>query len=166
MATDIDTTTEAMLVQEPNGEHVPTASRRQRLLAAMLDGLIIALITGPTMYFTGGFTGIAQGVQPSIGYNLFIGLIGICAFFLFNGKLLVQNGQTIGKKVIGIRIVDLEGNIPTIKKHLLARYATYLIPGLVPIVGQFFSTINILFIFGKQKRCVHDYIAGTMVVAG
>jgi len=32
-------------------------------------------------------------------------------------------------------------------------------------VGQILSTLNILFIFGKNKRCVHDIAAGTKVVA-
>ena len=163
MDQEINTTPESELLQEPNGDNA-LASRWQRLLASMLDGLIIALVTGPFMYFTGGFDGIAEGIQPSVGYNLFIGVIGISVFCLFNGKLLIQNGQTIGKKVLGIKIVDLEGNLPTLKNHLIARYAAYLLPGLVPVVGQFISTINILFILGKQKRCVHDYIAGTRVV--
>jgi len=130
----------------------------------MIDTLIISLITYPFMYFTGGFDGIADGIQPPFGYSLFVGVIGIIVFSLFNGKLLIQNGQTIGKKVLGIKIVDLNGDLPTIKKHLLPRYATYFLPAQVPVVGPYISAINILFIFGKQKRCIHDYIAGTKVV--
>jgi uncharacterized RDD family membrane protein YckC len=105
-----------------------------------------------------------EGVQRSIGYNLVIGLLGLGVFILINGKLLIANGQTIGKKLLGIRIVDLNGDLPELKKHLIKRYAVFFIPGQVPAIGQFFSIINILFIFGKQKRCVHDLAAGTKVV--
>lgn len=36
--------------------------------------------------------------------------------------------------------------------------------GYVPFVGRYFSVIDALFIYGENKRCLHDYIAGTMVV--
>ena len=140
------------------------ASRWNRLWASMLDSLMIMAVTIPTMYFTGGFDGISEGLSPSISYSLAVSFLAISVFAIINGKLLMNNGQTIGKKLLGIKIVDLEGNLPTVKKQLLTRYATYMIPGQIPIVGQFFVLFNILFIFGKQKRCIHDYIAGTKVV--
>ena len=140
------------------------ASRWSRLSASLLDSLILMTILIPAMYFTGGFSGFSEGVQPSIGYNLVIGLLGLVVFILINGKLLISNGQTIGKKLLGIRIVDLNGDLPELKKHFIKRYAVFLIPGQVPVIGQIFSFINILFIFGKQKRCVHDLAAGTKVV--
>jgi uncharacterized RDD family membrane protein YckC len=140
------------------------ASRWSRLWASLLDSLIRVTFLSPAMYFTGGFSGLSEGVQRSIGYNLVIGLLGLGVFILINGKLLIANGQTIGKKLLGIRIVDLNGDLPELKKHLIKRYAVFFIPGQVPAIGQFFSIINILFIFGKQKRCVHDLAAGTKVV--
>lgn len=140
------------------------ASRSKRLWASMIDGLIIMLIAMPIMYYTGGFEGIADGKQPTLEYNLMMGLVGMISFILFNAKLLIQNGQTIGKKLLGIKIVNLNGDVPSLKKHLLVRYAVYFLPGQVPTIGPLFSTINILFIFGKQKRCVHDLVAGTKVV--
>ncbi|MDQ8201235.1 RDD family protein [Pelagicoccus enzymogenes] len=140
------------------------ASRWSRLGASLLDGLIIMVFTVPTMYFTGGFDGIHEGVQPSIGYNLAIGLLGFVVFLLINFKFLKNDGQTVGKKIVGIRIVDLAGNQAILGQHLLKRYAVYFLPGQIPLVGQFFSVVNILFIFGNQKRCIHDYAGGTKVV--
>ncbi len=162
MSDDIYKTPESSLLQEVHEKNI-FASRWQRLWASLLDGLIIGLITFPLMYFTGGFDGVSNGTQPSLGYTLFLGVLGIAVFFAFNVKLLLRDGQTIGKKVVGIKIVDLNDNVPVIK-NLLVRYITYFIPGQVPLVGQLFSMVNILFIFGKQKRCIHDYFAGTRVV--
>jgi hypothetical protein len=34
----------------------------------------------------------------------------------------------------------------------------------IPVAGPFLSLIDSGFIFSKQKRCAHDYVAGTMVV--
>ncbi|VAW62772.1 hypothetical protein MNBD_GAMMA11-3143 [hydrothermal vent metagenome] len=140
------------------------ASRWSRFFASLLDSLTIMTVTLPTMYFTGGFTDIAEGIEPSFVYNLSIGMLAIFIFFIVNGKFLLNDGQTLGKKALGIKIVDLDGNLPTMKNHLVKRYATYFLPGQVPIVGQFFSFINILFIFGKEKRCIHDHFAGTRVI--
>jgi uncharacterized RDD family membrane protein YckC len=140
------------------------ASRWDRLWASLLDGIIYFIVIMPVMYFTGAFDGIAQGVQPSLGYNLAIGVVGIIAFIILNGKLLVSSGQTIGKRAIGIKIVDLNGNLPTLNDHLLKRYAFYFIPGQIPFVGPLISIVNILFIFGSEKRCIHDLVAGTKVV--
>ena len=35
---------------------------------------------------------------------------------------------------------------------------------LVSLLGLLAGTVNILFIFGKQRRCLHDRLAGTKVV--
>jgi uncharacterized RDD family membrane protein YckC len=140
------------------------ASRWSRLGASMIDGLSIMVVTVPVMYFTGGFENIMEGTQPSHTYNLTIGILGIIIFFIINTKLLINKGQTIGKLALGIKIVDLDNNLPELKNHLLKRYATYLLPGQVPLIGQLFSFVNVAFIFGKQKRCIHDHVAGTKVI--
>lgn len=163
MDNDIYTAPQAELV-DPSNENNALASRWKRLWASMLDGLIMLAVILPTMYFTGGFDGMSKGVQPSFEYSLMITTLGIVAFIIININLLVNYGQTVGKKVLGIKIVDLDGNLPGMKKHLLKRYAMYFLPDQVPVVGQIFSMINILFIFGKQKRCIHDFVAGTKVV--
>ena len=41
------------------------------------------------------------------------------------------------------------------------------VPGLIaaiPIAGPLFSVVDLLMIFGRERRCLHDYIAGTRVV--
>jgi len=141
------------------------ATRIRRLWASMIDGFTIAIVTIPAMYFTGGFDGISEGVKPAFTYTLLFGLLGIIIFFMINLKSLKTTGQTLGKKVAGIKVVTQDGELPTLRKHFLKRYSVYFVPGQIPVVGQILSTLNILFIFGKNKRCVHDIAAGTKVVA-
>lgn len=162
MKENIYATPKSELIKD-SGEESTLATRWQRLWASMLDGLVIMVLTVPAMYLSGGYDGIFEGVKPSLKYTLLIGALGLIVFFIINGNLLIKHGQTIGKKIVGIKIVDLEGNLPSLKHHLIKRYAVYFIPGQIPVVGQFISIINILFIFGKQKRCVHDFVAGTKV---
>lgn len=139
------------------------ASRWKRLWAALIDGLLIIAITIPIMYLTGGFNSLSNGTS-SLGYNLFIFILSMIIFLLLNGKLLVKNGQTIGKKMLGLKIVTLNGELPEAKNHLLKRYAVFFVPGQIPLFGQLFSFVNILFIFSKQKRCIHDIAANTVVI--
>jgi len=155
---------ESELVAESQTDTI-LATRGSRLLASIIDGLVISSVTIPLMYFTGGFDGIARGVQPSFTYSITIALIGIAAFFAINGHFLKTTGQTIGKKIVKIKVVTLDNDLPTLGNHFLKRYLVYFVPGQVPLIGQLFSLVNILFIFGKSKRCVHDYAAGTKVVA-
>ncbi|MES2824225.1 MAG: RDD family protein [Pseudomonadota bacterium] len=145
-------------------ENQVPASRWQRGLAASVDMLIIMIIIIPIMYLTGMFDEAAKGVSPSTAFNLLIEAFYLGVFAFLNGKLLVKTGQTIGKRIIGIKIVDLNGQVPTLKQHLLKRYAVYFLPGQIPVVGYIFPIINLLFIFGEEKRCIHDYVAGTRVV--
>ena len=152
------------LATDSNDEQT-LASRTERFFASLVDGITIMIFTMPAMYFTGGFDGITEGAEPSLSYTLLISALGFVIFFLINAKLLVNKGQTIGKKTLGIKIVDTDGNLPEVKKHLIKRYAVYFIPGQIPLAGQLFSLINILFIFGKQRRCIHDLVAGTKVIS-
>ncbi len=141
-----------------------TASRWSRLWASLLDAVTIMAVTIPTMYFTGGFEDAAAGMEPSLTYTLLVSLVGIAVFAAINAKLLIDKGQTVGKKVLRIRIVNNDDGAKLSKMQILKRYATYFIPGQIPFVGSVFSLVNILFIFGEQRRCLHDFVANTKVV--
>jgi uncharacterized RDD family membrane protein YckC len=62
------------------------------------------------------------------------------------------------------KIVDLSGNIPHFEKLLVLRYLVLGLVTQIPIIGSLAGLVNALFIFGKERRCVHDYMAGTRVV--
>ena len=157
-------TTEPEIVNT-NMETTNLASRWQRLGASILDGLMMMVITVPVMFFTGGFDGITDPThQQSLLYSVSMAILGFVVFFGINFKFLINSGQTIGKKALGIKIADMGGNLPTLKGHLLKRYAIYFVPAQIPVVGQIFSLVNILFIFGRQKRCLHDLVGGTQVI--
>tara|TARA_Y100001956_G_scaffold80298_1_gene95219 strand:- start:5034 stop:5513 length:480 start_codon:yes stop_codon:yes gene_type:complete len=142
------------------------AGRGARLVASLIDSLILAIFILPLMYFTGGFSGLMQSppVEPSLGYLLVIGFVNFVLFGAINRTLLRDKGQTIGKKVMKIRIQGLDGKTPRLTELLFKRYAYYFLIGYVPVVGGFISILGVLFIFGKSRRCVHDFIASTQVV--
>jgi uncharacterized RDD family membrane protein YckC len=49
-------------------------------------------------------------------------------------------------------------------KLLLLRSLPITILSQVPIVGPWLGIFDVVFIFRKNKRCLHDYVAATVVV--
>lgn len=140
------------------------AGRGARLGAALLDGLIALVVVGPIMFFGGYFAAAMSGEQIGVATQLGWGVLGIALFFAIQYYPLKQSGQTWGKKIVGVRIVDLSGAQPGIGVLLGRRYLFSNGISLVPFLGGVLSLVNVLFIFRADKRCLHDLVAGTQVV--
>ena len=94
---------------------------------------------------------------------------GVFVFVLlaWNMVWLTTRGQSIGKWLVNIRIVRLDSDDkPGFVKAVLIRGIVNWIIGAVPMFGGLYSLVDILFIFGKDRRCLHDLLAGTRVVQG
>ena len=75
--------------------------------------------------------------------------------------LLTKDGQTLGKHVLGIRIVKRDtGENGGFVRNVLLRFIFNRLLGIIPLYGL----VDILFIFRGDRRCIHDMIAGTQVV--
>jgi uncharacterized RDD family membrane protein YckC len=141
------------------------AGRGQRFGAAVLDALIAVIWSIPlTRYFN--LLGYTWNHPAPLPTTLLVGVLSFAMFCLVNGYLLSKSGQTIGKKLVGIRIATLDGGLPELWKILVLRYGTLQVVELIPLVGPLFGIIDVLFIFRSDRRCLHDLIAGTKVVRG
>lgn len=89
-------------------------------------------------------------------------LLGFCAYQIW---LLTTQGQTLGKKLMGLRIVKTmdmsNGGFVT---NVLLRAVASTAVTLVPIFGTLFALADPLFVFRDDRRCLHDHIAGTCVI--
>jgi len=139
------------------------AAAGNRFLAKILDGLfilspliIIAFLSGENKVFVpvAGF-----GMQQLAKL-----LMVLLLYLLLNGYLLYSYGQTIGKKIVGIKIVTLENEVPPFSHIYFLRYLVPSILFSAPFLGLIFFIIDSLFIFREDKRCIHDLLAGTKVV--
>jgi uncharacterized RDD family membrane protein YckC len=76
---------------------------------------------------------------------------------------LTTRGQTVGKRLLRVRIVrrDTLANGGFTTNVLLRSFVN----GLLCLVPLYFL-VDSLFIFRGDRRCLHDLIAGTCVVAG
>lgn len=140
------------------------ASRGKRLGGALLDGLFGLIIMIPIMLFTGGLEQSFKGESPSIIQQTGYVFLGLFIFLALHGYLLYTRGQTIGKLIVKTRIVDRFGNIPKFGKLFILRYLILGLFVIIPILGELLAIVNILFIFRKDRRCIHDHLAQTWVV--
>ena len=152
--------------EDADGPH-RLASRWARLGAYILDMIILLLVMIPLAFVFGLFNFSLTDTQQSQSFinNFLISFLSIGVFLALNGYLLAKKGQTIGKLALGIRIVDhLSGKVPPFSRGYGMRYLAISLVGMVPGAGPLFALIDILFIFSKNKRCIHDMWAKTSVV--
>jgi uncharacterized RDD family membrane protein YckC len=141
------------------------APRGTRFLAAMVDGLISAVAIVPAQYMMGVYDGFPKAKPQEWSQTLVWGLAGIVLYLALHGYMLANSGQTLGKRALGIRIVNVSDGAQTPFATIVTRrlLPQFLAP-LIPVVGAILSLVDAVFIFRKDQRCLHDLIAGTKVV--
>ena len=139
---------------------VPLASRWSRFLAWFLDLLLNVGSALPA--FTAAVAVPGDGEHGALPY-VAIGLACYLCLWAYQAWLRATRGQTIGKRVVGIRIVSHEdGSNPGFWRAVFLRD---LVPWFIDLlVFRVFGIIDVAFILGRERRCVHDYMAATMVV--
>jgi len=164
-AKEIDDLIETREAQNPSENIVSKvagekATRSDRLLAAIVDG-VLGVVCFIPVFILVGFDNLSQ---PTL--TLSAGLLGygILSTLVLHSYLMYQRGQTIGKSLMSIRIENLDGTQASFTTIYFKRMLCMQLLSLVPSVGQFIAGfVNPLFIFGKDKRCLHDHLAGTKV---
>lgn len=143
------------------------ASRWQRLGGKLVDQFLLPLAWIIVCGIVGAFL-LPLGVDqiPWLQVVLVgIYFMGFLAVPVVNWYLIVKDGQTIGKKMVGTRIViEHTGQIPTFFEGVIMRNWVPNLLMAVPLLGAIFALVNALFIFGDKRQCLHDLFAGTRVV--
>jgi uncharacterized RDD family membrane protein YckC len=147
------------------------ASIGRRFLALWLDGLIlgmIVMIPAVLIFLAIGFPlGMFDGGEEAeelLGVGMAIAQLvltfGIMAvYILYEGWMLSRDGQTLGKKIMKIKVVTPEGGDVT-RSQAYTRSAIRQLIGIVPCLGL----IDYLVAFGQERTCIHDQVAKTRVV--
>lgn len=133
---------------------VPIAGIGPRLGAYLLDGLIVGSMIGLVNYFVSKTDIVHGAVYPYINLILF-GLFVM--YFPFTEML--WNGQTVGKRILNIRVVKSDGLSP--------RFYDYLVRGIVGLfecIATFGGPALCVALLSKRTQRIGDHIAGTVVV--
>lgn len=167
-STPVATLPAAVPASPTNTGNLELASRGLRLGAQLIDGIISGICAAPGFIMLMS-AGIFSSPNNPNGALLFAGIaaIGLAILILLAVQiyLLTTRGQTIGKKLLGVKIVnfDDETNPGFVKAFLLRVFVNGLIGG-IPFLGVAYTLVDICFIFREDRRCIHDLLAGTKVV--
>lgn len=133
----------------PAPEKGKKANLFTRWVALVIDPLI-----GTILYFLG--IGIFGSISEDLGAAMAILFpIAYLVWFLF----LFRRGQTPGKKLLGLQVVDHQtGAIPGFGKMFLREIVGRVLSGLFLGLGYFWA------LFDKNGQAWHDKLAGTVVI--
>ena len=156
-------------VRTADFRHAPLADRGTRLVAAIVDNVLamLACVPGFILLFSLGFS-LLDLVEPEaaidagLAFGLFATFLGYFAVCVYNWVLTAQRGETIAKRLFGIRIINVNtGDPPGFGQGVVMRsWLTSLLTQFIPLYG----IIDAVVIFGAERRCIHDYFASTVVV--
>lgn len=132
------------------------AERMQRFIANMIDGFIFGAAIIPS---TVGVIILSESTPVGLAV-LFVGLL-ILGWFAVVQIGHARSGRSIGKKGQGIRVVRSDGSPASLWRILILR--NLIISAIGSVVGLV-SLVDSLLIFGERRRCLHDYLADTVVI--
>jgi uncharacterized RDD family membrane protein YckC len=154
------------------------AERGARLLAASIDELIVlgafqpmqfgahpALVnlasggTDPELFDTGSIVSAMLG-----GPGTTITVVALLVWVGITAWLVEANGQSIGKRLVGIKVVRTDGSRASLARIFLLRNVVSSLPNFLPYLGWFYLLADPLLIYQDSRRCIHDLIADTIVI--
>jgi uncharacterized RDD family membrane protein YckC len=141
------------------------AGRGERLGAYVIDlviGVVLAVPVLVGMDWNAAAAGNWQGAFSISGFAL-TGLLTL-ALLVVTIYLVHKNGQTVGKKIVGIKVVRTDRSRASLGRIFWLRNFVNALPGMIPYVGGIYNLVDTLFIFSESRQCIHDKIADTVVV--
>ena len=139
------------------------ATPSKRLVAALIDGLISGGIAclGMIPVFLGMASEAEDVRMVGLGLTALLVLGGTLGFAIYQWVLIAQQGQTVGKRAMQLRIVKQDGSaVGFVDGVILRSWVIALGNQIVPFLGL----IDVLLIFTQERRCLHDLIATTDVI--
>ena len=125
------------------------ATRKQRFFSALADSAILG-----APYALGSYEAAPEPLR-------LLAVLASLALLVTQVVMVSRQGQTLGKRLLGIRIVRKDtfqngGFVVNVAKRGLLNGLLCLIPG--------YFLVDACFIFRADRRCLHDLIAGTVVI--
>jgi uncharacterized RDD family membrane protein YckC len=156
----------APMAAVPAGAPVQYAGFWIRVVAVLIDGILINLVVWPIMMLVGGIGGaaVSSSQDPGAALAVILGMMSILFPVLIVGGWLYEAFTTssswqgtVGKKILGLKVTDEAGNRITFARAS-GRHFSKIVSGMILYIGFIMAG------FTDRKRALHDMIAGTLVV--
>ena len=115
----------------------------RRFAAALIDGILLGIVSGILRAILGTGGGYALGTLITIGY-----------FVYFHGT----TGQTPGNAALSIRVVGKDDGATIGYGRAFVRWLVSLVSGFVILIGYLWM------LWDSEKQCWHDKAANDVVV--
>jgi uncharacterized RDD family membrane protein YckC len=159
------------------------AERGTRLLAASIDELILLGTFLPMVFgaVPAILAMVSGGTDPELidtgdvvramlrGPGTIVTVVALIAWCVITAWLVAANGQSIGKRLVGIKVVRTDGSRASFARIFLLRNVVNGLPASLsfiglPYVGWLYQLVDPLLIYQQSRQCLHDRIADTVVV--
>lgn len=136
-----------------------------RVAAYLVDALLLSLIFLPLGFVLGFVIALSNGSgsdnEPAFALvGEVLRLFSVVTGWLYFAWLESSSWQaTVGKRVCGLRVTDLNGNRISFGKAT-GRYFAKILSGIILFIGF------IMIAFSDKKQGLHDQLAGTLVLCG
>jgi len=130
-----------------------------RLVARIIDGILLAIVAVPLSIIAATAKNNDRTASSFVVETAILLL-----YFIYEGLMLtLAGGQTVGKKVMKIRVAMLADGSPPVGSAGWIRAAVYSLPNIVCCVWQL---VNVLWCTWDRpyQQCLHDKAAKTVVV--
>lgn len=166
------------------------AERGTRLLATAIDELILLGISLPMIF--GAVPAIAARLAQAdtrleespellesalvaipvrdvvhamlFGPGAIITVLALIVWCVITVWWVAANGQSIGKRLVGIKVVRKDGSRASFARIFLLRNVVNSLPMLLPYLGWLYQLVDPLLIYQSSRQCIHDRIADTIVI--
>ena len=139
------------------------ADRGTRLAAFIVDGIIMACMWYLpfllAMVLGGAFGGNRTDGGVIVAGVLFAS-VGFAVWCWLTVRNVLANGQSIAKKMLGIKVVRTDGSPISLGRIFWLRNVVNGLLGAIPL----YQLVDWLFIFGEPRQCLHDKLADTIVI--
>jgi uncharacterized RDD family membrane protein YckC len=122
----------------------PRARFGQRVGAYLIDIVLVNFVVFVLSFLVQAAAGLLLSLAVGLGY-----------FAVFEGS---GSGQTVGKRLLGIRVVDFESGTPITYGRAFVRAAGRYLSGLVFLLGYLWM------LWDRDAQTWHDKFAATTVV--
>lgn len=149
----------------PQAPQVTYAGFWIRLLAVMLDSVVVAVLIGLPMRIIQAVLGTTMNensASPSFSFSIILMLLAVVqivlnlTYFIY---LTNKNQATIGKKLLGLRVVSESGARLTLRKVIMRETVGKLLSFLVLGIGYLMAG------FTHKKQALHDKMVGSIVTS-
>lgn len=124
------------------------ASIGARFMASLIDSILVLLAAGI----------LAAGLSPLLNSRYSVYALAFAVMIAYYAVPTAVYGQTLGKRLMNIKVVNTQGKVPTHLQAILRELLGKIISGALLGLGYLVA------VFHPEKRALHDLIGGTWVV--